>query len=135
MRTNLVGRSRVSAITHTPASGPFAPETVPLMSFAPTCGDECDGDIARSAATDSTDKPRSRRRVFIADSSFWALADSATLANALRKRQRFLTDLDTHPRAAHLSALTTPGNRMRIHRSIVAFVAAALFTGTAPHAG
>src|SRR5215467_6915137 len=37
---NRVGRSEVSAMTHTPASGPFAPETTPPMSFAPTrtCG-------------------------------------------------------------------------------------------------
>src|SRR5207247_6791822 len=30
--TNLVGRSLVSAITHTPASGPFGPVTTPPMS-------------------------------------------------------------------------------------------------------
>src|SRR5687767_15945260 len=29
---NFVGRSDVSAITHTPASGPFAPVTTPSMS-------------------------------------------------------------------------------------------------------
>src|SRR5688500_18658640 len=32
MRTNLVGRSDVSAMTHTPASGPAAPVTTPAMS-------------------------------------------------------------------------------------------------------
>src|SRR6266480_2422236 len=32
MRTNFVGRSWVSAITHTPASGPFGPVTTPAMS-------------------------------------------------------------------------------------------------------
>src|SRR5882724_3544618 len=31
-----VGRSFVSAITHTPASGPFAPVTTPPMSLAST---------------------------------------------------------------------------------------------------
>src|SRR5262252_9771994 len=31
-----VGRSVVSAITHTPASGPFGPVTTPPMSVAPT---------------------------------------------------------------------------------------------------
>src|SRR4051812_37190536 len=36
MRTNFVGRSRVSAMTHTPASGPRAPVTVPPISFGPT---------------------------------------------------------------------------------------------------
>src|SRR5262245_34773375 len=36
MRANLVGRSLVSAITHTPASGPFDPVTTPPMSVAPT---------------------------------------------------------------------------------------------------
>src|SRR5438552_7420909 len=36
MRTNLVGRSCVSAITHTPASGPFGPVTTPAMSAGPT---------------------------------------------------------------------------------------------------
>src|SRR2546430_15985187 len=35
MRTNFVGRSWVSAITHTPASGPFGPVTAPAMSAAP----------------------------------------------------------------------------------------------------
>src|SRR3970040_2173063 len=34
MRANFVGRSVVSAITHTPASGPFGPLTTPLMSCA-----------------------------------------------------------------------------------------------------
>src|SRR5215813_6920838 len=32
----LVGRSVVSAITHTPASGPFGPRTTPPISVAPT---------------------------------------------------------------------------------------------------
>src|SRR6188508_1906749 len=32
MRVNLVGRSVVSAMTHTPASGPLAPVTTPPMS-------------------------------------------------------------------------------------------------------
>src|SRR3984957_12024990 len=36
MRANLVGRSVVSAITQTPASGPAAQGTVPLISVAPT---------------------------------------------------------------------------------------------------
>src|SRR5262245_61961844 len=36
MRANLVGRSLVSAITHTPASGPLVPVTTPPMSLAPT---------------------------------------------------------------------------------------------------
>src|SRR2546421_8707309 len=35
MRTNFVGRSWVSAITHTPASGPFGPVTTPAMSVGP----------------------------------------------------------------------------------------------------
>src|SRR2546430_12888777 len=35
MRTNFVGRWWVSAITHTPASGPFGPVTTPAMSAAP----------------------------------------------------------------------------------------------------
>src|SRR5438094_7996739 len=35
MRTNLVGRSCVSAITQTPASGPLGPVTTPAMSAAP----------------------------------------------------------------------------------------------------
>src|SRR6476659_3863088 len=34
MRANLVGRSVVSAITHTPASGPLDPVTVPPMSLS-----------------------------------------------------------------------------------------------------
>src|SRR5580692_2870894 len=34
--TNLVGRSLVSAITHTPASGPFELATTPAMSAFPT---------------------------------------------------------------------------------------------------
>src|SRR6187455_997024 len=34
MRTNRTGKSRVSAITHTPASGPFGPVTTPPMSSA-----------------------------------------------------------------------------------------------------
>jgi hypothetical protein len=34
MRTNLVGRSAVSAMTQTPASGPDAPVTTPAMSSA-----------------------------------------------------------------------------------------------------
>src|ERR1700736_1946247 len=39
----LVGRSVVSAITHTPASGPFGPRTTPPMSVAPmlTAGALC----------------------------------------------------------------------------------------------
>src|SRR5262245_24747592 len=37
MRANLVPRSLVSAITQTPASGPFGPLTTPPMSVAPTC--------------------------------------------------------------------------------------------------
>src|ERR1700730_1075414 len=36
MRANLVGRSVVSAITQTPASGPAALTTVPPISVAPT---------------------------------------------------------------------------------------------------
>src|SRR5688572_17653438 len=36
MRTNFVGRSFVSAMTHTPASGPFGPVTTPPMSSGPT---------------------------------------------------------------------------------------------------
>src|SRR6267378_1889771 len=36
MRANLVGRSVVSAITQTPASGPAAPTTVPPIAVAPT---------------------------------------------------------------------------------------------------
>src|SRR5581483_2796658 len=39
MRANLVGRSVVSAITQTPASGPLAPLTTPPMSFSPTLSD------------------------------------------------------------------------------------------------
>src|SRR5438270_11740272 len=35
MRVNLVGRSLVSAITHTPASAPFLPVTTPARSEAP----------------------------------------------------------------------------------------------------
>jgi hypothetical protein len=34
MRTNFVGRSAVSAMTQTPASGPFGPVTTPPMSSA-----------------------------------------------------------------------------------------------------
>jgi hypothetical protein len=34
IRANRVGRSRVSAITQTPASGPFGPATTPPMSSA-----------------------------------------------------------------------------------------------------
>src|SRR5687768_18447974 len=36
MRTNFVGRSVVSAITQTPASGPLGPVTTPAMSSAST---------------------------------------------------------------------------------------------------
>src|SRR5262249_44816414 len=37
MRTYFVGKSLVSAITQTPASGPFAPVTTPPISSALTC--------------------------------------------------------------------------------------------------
>src|ERR1051325_2367092 len=36
MRTNVVGRSCVSAITHTPKGSPLGPVTTPAMSWAPT---------------------------------------------------------------------------------------------------
>src|SRR6185295_15801075 len=38
MRVNFVGRSVVSAITQTPASGPLLLDTTPPNSFAPTVG-------------------------------------------------------------------------------------------------
>src|SRR5436189_4210561 len=38
---NFVGRSLVSAMTQTPASGPFAPVTTPAMSFAPALPVPC----------------------------------------------------------------------------------------------
>src|SRR5262245_4534475 len=41
MRANLVGRSLVSAITHTPASGPFDPVTTPPMAVEPTVPVAC----------------------------------------------------------------------------------------------
>src|SRR5262249_31306098 len=50
-----VGRSVVSAITHTPASGPFAPVTTPPMSSlsiaTAVCAPSCAGAAASSAAT------------------------------------------------------------------------------------
>src|SRR5215218_1133221 len=52
MRTNFVGRSFVSAITHTPASGPFGPVTTPPMSVGPTS--TASRDIGRAAATIAT---------------------------------------------------------------------------------
>src|SRR5215471_3069190 len=60
MRANLVGRSLVSAITHTPASGPFGPLTTPPMSSAsiatvsPDCDADTRGDAACHPATLST---------------------------------------------------------------------------------
>src|ERR1700675_4160414 len=41
MRTYLVGKSLVSAITQTPASGPFAPVTTPPISSALTWAAGC----------------------------------------------------------------------------------------------
>jgi hypothetical protein len=38
MRANLVGKSVVSAITQTPASGPFEPRTMPPTDFSPMAG-------------------------------------------------------------------------------------------------
>src|SRR5690242_1752137 len=50
-----VGRSVVSAITHTPASGPFAPVTTPPMSSlsiaTAVCAPSCAGAAVSSAAT------------------------------------------------------------------------------------
>src|SRR6516165_7254190 len=43
-----VGRLVVSAITHTPASGPFGPETTPPISLAPTLTVACCAAIGRT---------------------------------------------------------------------------------------
>ena len=54
MRTNFVGRSEVSAMTQTPASGPAGPVTAPPMSSAPTCTKNClDGSAAATSATNT----------------------------------------------------------------------------------
>src|SRR5689334_17190369 len=49
----LVGRSLVSAITHTPASGPLAPVTVPAMSLAPAEPSPC-GALMQAATIAAT---------------------------------------------------------------------------------
>src|SRR5215210_2165720 len=54
MRTNFVGRSFVSAITHTPASGPRGPVTTPPMSSGPTFTEaEVVGRAAIASATNA----------------------------------------------------------------------------------
>src|SRR6516164_140275 len=52
MRANFVGKSPVSAITHTPASGPFELVTTPLIGCAPALpgASTRSGAIARSGA-------------------------------------------------------------------------------------
>src|SRR6516162_375888 len=52
MRAKRVGRSLVSAITQTPASGPFGPVTTPPISVAPilTPGGACWADSCAGAA-------------------------------------------------------------------------------------
>src|SRR5438874_9823548 len=66
MRTNLVGRSVVSAMTQTPASGPCGPVTTPPMSLGSTrtaCA-ASDG-TARVVTRPSTAATPQRRIVFI----------------------------------------------------------------------
>src|SRR3954467_6631132 len=53
MRANLVGKSVVSAITQTPASGPLGPFTTPPMSWGPTF---CANAVALTAAAASNAK-------------------------------------------------------------------------------
>src|SRR5258708_27268455 len=65
---NLVGRSVVSAITQTPASGPFALATTPLRSFAPMEAAEslpCGAVCWQAAKSELTSTAARREPVFI----------------------------------------------------------------------
>src|SRR5436190_9942584 len=54
----LVGRSPVSAITQTPASGPFGPITTPLMSEGPAKAGTLKSNAARTLAVFIISSPR-----------------------------------------------------------------------------
>src|SRR3954469_7784470 len=66
MRANLVGRSVVSAMTQTPASGPLAPLTTPPISFSPTLTDAarcCCCALAAPAKASATAAKMGRNRM------------------------------------------------------------------------
>ena len=66
MRANLVGSSVVSAITHTPASGPFALVTVPPMSSGSMAtGPPCVWTIEENAPANAHASSAARTRYFL----------------------------------------------------------------------
>ena len=68
----LVGRSVVSAMTQTPASGPLAPVTLPPMSLSPTC---IEGDrLAAISAAEAAMAVNVRSLAFIGAPGCWYLA-------------------------------------------------------------
>src|SRR5262249_44168968 len=80
---NFVGRSDVSAMTHTPASGPFAPATTPPMSLAPTCGGSAAG-----CASSRTCQAVSTPTMAIATASLTCLDSVVVFIAAILRRCR-----------------------------------------------
>src|SRR5689334_15815129 len=132
MRTNLVGKSRVSAMTQMPASGPLGPVTVPPMSFGPTSM-RCtrDGAMASSAATDNPDTARSRGRggILMLRPRSGAQPIAENIDQRTTERQRGeRTGLDTSLGGQHVSAFTTPDTRMRVRLIVMATAVATLLS-------
>src|SRR5215472_11113073 len=78
---NLVGRSVVSAITQTPASGPFGPLTTPPRSLSPTvtpagavcCAASCAGERVSNSAAPIAAPPKCRLAFGLIDGSSFGL--------------------------------------------------------------
>src|SRR5213080_3939309 len=99
MRTNFVGRSWVSAITHTPASGPFGPVTAPAMSAAPMGTPwPARGHAGRFAARPTIITwTKQRRIVLISPSITYSTLGSTSFPLSRRERGTGGEDLPSHP--------------------------------------
>src|SRR3989440_12195750 len=99
MRTNFVGRSWVSAITHTPASGPFGPVTAPAMSAGAVvtawAGRGHGGRLAARPTIITWTKQR--RIVLISPPVTYSTLGSTSFPLSRRERGTGGEDLPSHP--------------------------------------
>src|SRR5712671_1791463 len=94
MRMKRTGRSRVSAITHTPASGPFGPVTTPPMSSLSMatvlCACNWPGASASQPVRPTTATPRYNADFIFIDRSLRIIADRPTRLQQCEARAREL---------------------------------------------
>src|SRR6516165_1239998 len=111
-----VGRSVVSAITQTPASGPLGPRTTPPRSLAPTwiaascCAALRVGALAKSAGIETAATPK-RRLCFIR--MLASLAPSRVLHRAERARAYLLSGIEIRRSPKRIARLKHAGLRDR----------------------